>query len=149
MDWLSAGGAALKSFKNESGRDLFLGYVERISKFTSSCVQGPLKFAGEKGRKIWLCDRVAGKAVSSEVLAELLERMQSSGVRRLGILIGGPDGFSKEQIKNLAPDFIWSFGPLTYPHELAAVVAAEQIYRALTIQRHLPYHSGHTSYGKR
>ena len=92
---------------------------------------------------------MAGKVVSSEAVAQLLERLQNSGVRKLGILMGGPDGFSKEQIKSLVPDFIWSFGPLTFPHELAAVVAAEQIYRALTIQRHLPYHSGHTSYGKR
>ena len=32
---------------------------------------------------------------------------------------------------------------MTLPHELAAVVATEQIYRALTILHHKPYHSGH------
>jgi 23S rRNA (pseudouridine1915-N3)-methyltransferase len=32
---------------------------------------------------------------------------------------------------------------MTLPHELAAVVAAEQIYRAFTILHRQPYHSGH------
>jgi len=36
-----------------------------------------------------------------------------------------------------------AFGRITLPHELAAVVAAEQIYRALTILAGHPYHTGH------
>jgi 23S rRNA (pseudouridine1915-N3)-methyltransferase len=32
---------------------------------------------------------------------------------------------------------------MTLPHELAAVVASEQIYRAFTIMQGLPYHLGH------
>ena len=38
---------------------------------------------------------------------------------------------------------IVSFGRITLPHELARAVAAEQIYRALTILAGHPYHSGH------
>ncbi|MBI4115053.1 MAG: 23S rRNA (pseudouridine(1915)-N(3))-methyltransferase RlmH [Candidatus Omnitrophica bacterium] len=38
---------------------------------------------------------------------------------------------------------MWSFGPLTLPHEIAAVVASEQIYRAWTLIRKFSYHSEH------
>jgi len=58
-------------------------------------------------------------------------------------VIGGPDGFSSKEIQEWQPELRWSFGPLTLPHALAAVVASEQIYRVLTILRHLPYHVRH------
>ena len=60
--------------------------------------------------------------------------------RPLALVIGGSHG--------LAPDLLaaagdrWSLGPLTLPHELARVVVAEQLYRAVTILRGEPYHKG-------
>ena len=36
-----------------------------------------------------------------------------------------------------------AFGRITHPHDLARLIAAEQIYRALTILAGHPYHSGH------
>ena len=100
--------------------------------------------AAKAGTQIWICDRGPGAEIlSSETLAETLERVRDSGIRKLHIVIGGPDGFSKKEIETLKPGLQWSFGPLTLPHELAAVVASEQIYRAWTIIRRLPYHSGH------
>jgi len=81
--------------------------------------------------------------VSSEELARKIDLGLQSGTKELKILIGGPDGLSNPVMQGVIPDFRWSFGPMTLPHELAAVVAAEQIYRAFTIIKKLPYHLGH------
>ena len=67
----------------------------------------------------------------------------NSGTKELQIVIGSAEGFSEKELAEWNPDLKWSFGPLTLPHELAAVVAAEQIYRALTILKRLPYHAAH------
>lgn len=59
------------------------------------------------------------------------------------IVIGGADGFREEELAKRNVDLRWSFGPMTLPHELAAVVAAEQLYRAWAQIKKLPYHDGH------
>ena len=53
-------------------------------------------------------------------------------------MIGGPLGLS-EEFRERA-DVNWSLSELTLPHELARVVLAEQLYRALTLLRGIPYH---------
>ena len=80
---------------------------------------------------------------SSEELAKVLERMRRDGIKDWEIVIGPPDGFKKEDLAAWRPDVLWSFGPMTLPHELASVVASEQVYRAFTILAGQPYHSGH------
>ncbi len=126
-----------KTFKQKPAAELFSEYVNQISKFSSG---GSKK--GNAKEKVWVCDR-SGKTLSSEALAEQVEKIRDSGSRHLRVILGGPDGFSKDGLSKLNLDFIWSFGPMTLPHELAAVIAAEQIYRALTILGRLPYHTKH------
>jgi 23S rRNA (pseudouridine1915-N3)-methyltransferase len=55
--------------------------------------------------------------------------------------VGGPDGFNAETRK--AANYLLSLGPMTLPHELARVILLEQLYRAFTILKGHPYHSGH------
>jgi 23S rRNA (pseudouridine1915-N3)-methyltransferase len=55
--------------------------------------------------------------------------------------IGGADGFSPEA--RAATQQIISLGKMTLAHELARVVLLEQVYRAFTILKGHPYHSGH------
>ena len=54
--------------------------------------------------------------------------------------IGGSHGLP-EDFLNEAHER-WSLGPATLPHELARVIALEQLYRAFTILRKEPYHKG-------
>ena len=53
-------------------------------------------------------------------------------------MIGGPLGLHADFLA--AADCRWSLSPLTFPHELARLLLAEQIYRAASILRRLPYH---------
>jgi 23S rRNA (pseudouridine1915-N3)-methyltransferase len=92
-------------------------------------------------RPILLLADSRGDQFTSEDFAALLGRIQDDGAQSLIFAIGPPDGWSKSAL-SLASRSI-SFGRITLPHELAAVVAAEQIYRALTIRAGHPYHSGH------
>lgn len=146
LDWVPGGQISAKSFKHKAAYDLFHDYTGRIHPF-APCAAAPAieRELPSKARPvIWACDRGTGsRMLSSEDLARRMSQMNDSGVKQLVILIGGPDGFGDKDIQALAPDLRWCFGPLTLPHELAAVVASEQIYRAWTIIKGLPYHNGH------
>lgn len=80
---------------------------------------------------------VGGKALSTEALAEKIKQWQHAG-HNVSMLIGGPDGLSKECQK--ASQFQWSLSPLTLPHPLVRILLAEQIYRAWSINKGHPYH---------
>ena len=142
--WISSGKNWKKSFKLPGAFSLFEDYSKRFS-FYAPFEAGPLPGAANRNAsKIWLCDTSpSAKQLSSEDLSKKLSQLLDSGTKELDVLIGGPDGFSSETIAGLKPDLRWNFGPLTLPHELAAVVAAEQLYRAWTILHRLPYHKGH------
>jgi 23S rRNA (pseudouridine1915-N3)-methyltransferase len=72
----------------------------------------------------------AGKTLDSKKLTALFDR-------DLVFIVGGADGLP-EAWKPKA-DLLVSLSALTMPHELARVVLAEQIYRALTTLRGHPY----------
>jgi 23S rRNA (pseudouridine1915-N3)-methyltransferase len=101
--------------------------------------RGSAKSPQSKQAKLVMLDS-RGKQVSSEELAQFIERERISAIPLL-FAIGGADGFSEQMRKSA--DFVLSLGKLTLPHELARVVLLEQLYRAFTILNHHPYHSGH------
>ncbi len=141
LAWASSNIA--KSFKSPDALALFNEYTQRIGKF-GECLKTNLDVSKRPQAKLWLCHTSKNaKMLSSEELAKALQRIMNSGAKELWVAIGPADGFSAKDIENLKPDLLWSFGPMTLPHEIAAVIAAEQVYRAQTIIHHLPYHSGH------
>jgi 23S rRNA (pseudouridine1915-N3)-methyltransferase len=82
-----------------------------------------------------------GDELSSEGVASVMGAFQDTGIQQLTVAIGPADGWSDAALARAGK--VISFGRITLPHELAAVVAAEQIYRALTIRAGHPYHCGH------
>lgn len=80
---------------------------------------------------------LAGKNWSSEQVAAQIERWQHDG-RDIALLIGGPEGLSDECKRRAAQS--WCLSPLTLPHPLVRVLLMECLYRAWSINNHLPYH---------
>ena len=83
-----------------------------------------------------------GKSPTSREIAGHFSRLRDDGVAASYILIGGADGFEPSVVKALRRGRItkWSFGSQTWPHKMVRVMAAEQIYRALSILARTPYH---------
>lgn len=79
-----------------------------------------------------------GKNLKSKDIATAISRERDAGVPAFAFLIGGADGHSPEVKARTSQ--IWSFGAATWPHMLARVMLAEQLYRAVTILSGHPYH---------
>jgi len=82
-----------------------------------------------------------GRQLTSEEFAAQIGRLRDRGTQSLVLAIGPADGWS--DAARARAGLVLSFGIITLPHELARVVLAEQIYRALTLLAGHPYHSGH------
>lgn len=78
-----------------------------------------------------------GKSMSSPDFAELLKNAEEKAAA-LCFIIGGPYGLADDVIGKCPIRL--SLSRMTLPHELARVLLLEQIYRAESITRGLPYH---------
>ena len=78
-----------------------------------------------------------GKTVATQYLAQRMTRWRDSG-RDVAFVIGGADG-TAARLKSSA-HWLWALSPLTLPHGLVRVILAEQLYRAVSILNHHPYH---------
>ncbi len=85
-----------------------------------------------------ICMDPAGRELSSEQLAVLIEKLMVSGCSNIDIVIGGPNGIDPD-LKCKSDDVI-SLGKITMPHNLARLVVLEQLYRSFKIIRGEPYH---------
>lgn len=81
---------------------------------------------------------IDGKQLSSEELADKMEKWNVNGVSHLVFIIGGSLGLT-QKVLNRA-DYSLSFSKMTFPHQLMRVILLEQIYRSFRIRNHEPYH---------
>jgi 23S rRNA (pseudouridine1915-N3)-methyltransferase len=79
-----------------------------------------------------------GKSMDSPTFAARLGRARDDGAPAFVLAIGGPDGLAPELRTEAA--LVLAFGAMTWPHQLVRIMAAEQIYRAVTILAGHPYH---------
>lgn len=74
---------------------------------------------------------------SPTIAKQLVDVFESS--RPIVIIIGGAYGVNDTLRKKV--DLVWSLSPLVLPHQLVRLVLIEQLYRASTLYRGIPYHN--------
>lgn len=79
-----------------------------------------------------------GQPMDSLKFAKWLERMTVSQPHGVTFVLGGDSGLD-DRVRQRA-DLLLSVSAMTLPHQLARVVLLEQIYRACTLMRNIPYH---------
>jgi 23S rRNA (pseudouridine1915-N3)-methyltransferase len=95
-----------------------------------------LRLIGPECRKVVLDER--GRQFTSPEFARWLESEQLQGTREIAFVLGGPEGMDRAFVEGA--DLRVSLGKMTWTHEMARVLLLEQIYRALSILRNIPYH---------
>jgi 23S rRNA (pseudouridine1915-N3)-methyltransferase len=136
--------------KEASIRVLTEEYLTRISRYVpaeslemaaeSALLEKAEDITGRTRPVLVLLDS-RGRQFTSEEFADLLRDQQDRGTQNLFFAVGPADGFS-DRARGSA-DLVLSFGKMTLAHELARIVLLEQIYRAFTILKGHPYHTGH------
>ena len=135
--------------KDERLRSLIAEYLKRLQRFVRCEVletrEVRASLEKESGRlleaipakSLAILLDVKGHEWSSTELAAELQRWENESVKEVAIVIGGQDGVSSEVADRAQTR--WRLSRLTLTHEMARVVAVEQLYRAYTINRGLPY----------
>jgi 23S rRNA (pseudouridine1915-N3)-methyltransferase len=152
MDWLTMRAMRWHIFAIEKPKLDFarLGieeYAGRVKPFAPVEVHF-LKASSPAGERLALLERSKGmfrvvldergEHTTSRGLAKKMAAWELHGRRDFAVLVGGADGHTDEVRQ--AAGWMWSLSTLTLQHELALVVALEQLYRAYTIKAGLPYH---------
>ena len=139
--------------KDEHLRALVADYLKRLTRFVRCEVvetretpgTDPASVAKESrrildaipaGSVVVLLD-VKGREWDSPELANEVRRWENDSVKEVALVIGGPEGVSSEVAARAQKR--WRLSRLTMTHEMARVVAVEQLYRAYTINRGLSY----------
>lgn len=118
-------------------------YVKRVGRYATTEVAEVRdesamlkKLDAERAATVVLLD-AGGKTLNSEEFAKWLGELRDRGTRELIFVCGDADGFP-EAVRQRARQKL-SLGAMTFSHELARVMLAEQLYRAFAILSGSPY----------
>lgn len=121
------------------------GFEEKISpRAGEKDIEKALRKEGERilsllgDNEVLVILDVQGILLSSEGLAQCMEKWNMSGQTRVNLVIGSTHGLA-DMVKKRA-DRIISFSKMTFPHQMAVLILAEQVYRGFKILKGEPYH---------
>jgi 23S rRNA (pseudouridine1915-N3)-methyltransferase len=90
----------------------------------------------DRGYTVVLDER--GQTFDSLKFAKWIERLTIDSPHGVNFVVGGDVGFD-DTVRKRA-DKLLALTPMTLPHQFARVILLEQVYRACTLMRNLPYH---------
>ena len=139
--------------RDERLRSLIAEYLKRLGRFVRCEVIETREVAGSDHSSVdkqsnRILEAVPSKSLailldlrghewSSTELASELQRWENDSIKEVAVIIGGQDGVNSA-VEDRAQKR-WRLTRLTLTHEMARMVAVEQLYRAYTINRGLPY----------
>ncbi len=124
-------------------RAVFEDYIKRISRSSPVEVNevrdthAALKHLDADRAATALLLDAGGKPLDSDALARWLAEQRDRGTREIIFVCGDADGFPESLRKRVTQKL--SLSPMTYSHELARVMLAEQLYRAFAVLSGSPY----------
>lgn len=130
--------------KSGSGIGLELAKVIEISESRASNSKerkadeaSQLEKALPSNAKLILLDE-GGDNITSQSFSTMLAELRDNGERDIMFAIGGADGHDASSKQKAFKSL--SFGKMTWPHQMARFMLAEQLYRSVTILSGHPYH---------
>ncbi len=127
---------------DRTGRPLGLGPAEIVEvedkKGGGMAAEGALLSRAVPNAAVLVCLDERGKLTSSPDFASRLGNWRDDGRGDICFVIGGADGI--DPALRARADLSLSFGKMVWPHMLARVMLAEQLYRAASILAGSPYH---------
>lgn len=144
-------------FKSQECKHLVDHYVKLSGKFAAVEVQelapskgvserqaqdqALLKWLEKRGPRVHLTvlDERGKTFTSREFATRVVEKIKDGSFTEWVIAVGGAHGYGDEV--RARAQLLLSLSSLTFAHEIALVVCAEQIFRALSILNNHPYHN--------
>ncbi len=114
--------------------------VSRTFRSEDLLLQFAVKESATGATTFWMAD-LRGESLTTDQFSARIRSLRDNGTRHLILGIGPADGWSAQA--RAAAQCRLSLSAMTLPHELAALILAEQIYRVSTILQGHPYHLGH------
>ncbi len=143
---------SIGQFKNSEYKPIFFNYISKLPWEVKLTELKPYKHKNQQLRKEKDSDKLiekvnenqiiisldkSGNTITSEEFTQLITQQKQDN-KNISFLIGGADGISASCLKK--SNIIISFGKMTWPHLLARLLLAEQLYRASSIISNHPYH---------
>lgn len=119
-------------------RTKVLNPIERIEFKDLEALKSRNKTLFSAGQWVVVLDERGKEWTSPELSQQFKKWLENPAIKSVSFVIGGPYGLD-EEIRKRA-NTVWSLSKGTLPSDSAWVMASEQIYRAFTILKGMPYH---------